>query len=322
MTAYIVRRLVWLPILLLVISFITFVLGFYGPGNPVEILAGTKGNPVIIAEIEKAYGLDQPFHVQYFNYLKNVLQFDFGYSLVKYRDQKVSDLIAQRLPVTVQLNLVSIVWSVPLGLLFGIVAAIWRNSIMDTLVRLLVLGSISMHILLLLPLLTFIFSRQHDLRFFVFTISVGPFLPVGGWDGIFSTKIILPTAILGLGIMAGFMRQTRASMIEVMQQDYIRTARSKGLFERLVIVRHALRNGLLPLVTISGFLLADLFGGSILIERWYGIEGLGKLFFDSIFAREYYIILALTLLGAVAYVVANLIVDLAYAFVDPRIHYA
>lgn len=324
MTAYIVQRLLWLPVLLLFISLITFGLGLYGPGNPIEVLAGTKATPAIIDQIKKDYGFDQPFYVQYLNYVRNALQFNFGYSLVKYRDQKVSDLIAQRLPVTIQINLISLLWSIPLGIALGILAGVWRNSVVDVIARFVVIAGISLPVILLLPFLTFAFSRQHEINFLLFSLNIGPILPVGvggQWDGIFSTKIILPAFLEGLGPLAGFTRQTRAGMIETLRQDYIRTARAKGLRERLVVFRHALRNAFLPLVTIIGFLISGLVEGSFLVENWFGIPGVGALAFDAFVSREYYIILAFVLLAAVAFVSANLLIDLAYAFIDPRIRY-
>ena len=324
MTTYIVQRLLWLPILLIVISLITFALGFYGPGDPVTILAGTKASPQIIEQIKKDYGLDQPFYVQYLNYVRNAMQFNFGYSLVKYRDQKVSDLILQRLPITIQLNVISLAWSIPLGILFGILAGVWRNSWVDFVARLVVIGGISLPIILLLPLLTFSLSRAHEFNLLFINFSLGTFLPVGvggQWDGIFSNKILLPAFIEGLGPLAGFTRQTRAGMINTLRQDYIRTARAKGMREHLVVIRHALRNAFLPLVTIVGFLISSLVEGSFLVENWFGVPGVGALAFDAFSSREYYIILAFVLLSAVAFVTANLMIDIAYAFVDPRIRY-
>lgn len=317
MTAYLIRRILWLPVLLIAVSMVTFALGLYGPGNPVEVMVGLKTNPVIVEQIKKELGLDQPFLVQYANYMGNALRLNFGYSIVKYQGQPVATLIAQRLPVTIQLNLVSLAWSLPLGIVLGVLAGVKRNSFLDLVVRAVVVLGISLPVILLLPLLTFALSRQHDLG----TLALGPFLPVAGWEGIFSNKIILPAFIEGLGVLAVFTRQTRAGVIEVMGEDYIRTARAKGLREQAVLFRHALRNALLPLVTITGFLLGSLVTGSFLVENWYGIPGIGALGYESLFSRDYYIIMALVLIVAVGYTLANLLIDVAYAFVDPRIHY-
>lgn len=317
MTTYLVRRLLWLPLLLILISLVTFGLGLYGPGDPVQVLVGLRARPEIVEQVRQEYGLDQPFVVQYVNYIANVLQGNFGYSIVKFPGQRVSDLFARRFPVTLQLNLVAILWSVPLGIALGIFAALKRKTFLDVFVRGMVILGISLPIIGLQPVLTFAMARRHEIG----GMSIGPFLPVGGWKGPFAPEIILPAFILGLGLLAVYTRQTRASMIEVLNSDYVRTARAKGLKEWMVIVRHALRNAMIPLVTIIGFTVAGLFAGSFLVESFYGIPGIGQLAYDSLTSREYYIIMAFTLLAATVYVIINLVIDILYAFVDPRIRY-
>ncbi len=317
MTAYLVRRLLWLPVLLILISLVTFALGIYGPGDPVQVLMGLRARPEIIEQVRKEYGFDQPFLVQYLNYITNALQGNFGYSVVKFPGQRVGDLFAKRFPITLQLNLVAIAWSMPLGIALGIFAALKRKSFLDVLIRGVVILGISLPVIGLQPVLTFAMARKHEIA----GLSIGPFLPVGGWKGIFAPEIILPAFILGLGVLAVFTRQTRAAMIEVMTSDFIRTARAKGLREWMVILRHAMRNALIPLVTIIGFTIAGLFAGSFIVESFYGIPGIGQLAYDSLTSREYYIIMAFTLLAATVYVLINLTIDILYAFVDPRIRY-
>lgn len=317
MTAFLVRRLLWLPVLLVLISFLTFALGIYGPGDPVQVLMGLRARPEIVEQVRKQYGFDQPFLVQYLNYIGNALQGNFGYSVVKYPGQPVGDLIAKRFPVTLQLNLVAILWSMPVGIGLGVISALNRKSWLDVFTRALVILGISLPVIGLQPVLTFLMARKHEFG----SVSFGPFLPVGGWKGIFAPEIILPAFILGLGVLAVFTRQTRAAMIEVMTSDYIRTARAKGLKEWMVIGRHALRNALIPLVTIIGFTIAGLFAGSFLVESFYGIPGVGQLAYDALTSREYYIIMAFTLMAATVYVLINLLIDVLYAFVDPRIRY-
>jgi peptide/nickel transport system permease protein len=317
MTAYLVRRLLWLPVLLIVISLVTFVLGIYGPGDPVQVLMGLRARPEIVEQVRKEYGFDQPFLVQYLNYIWNALQGNFGVSIVKYPGQPIGDLFAKRFPVTLQLNLVAILWSLPLGIALGIFAALNRKSWADVFLRAMVILGISLPVIGLQPVLTFAMARKHEIGSF----TIGPFLPVGGWKGVFAPEIILPAFILGLGVLAVFTRQTRASMIDVLNSDYVRTARAKGLKEWMVILRHALRNALIPLVTIIGFTLAGLFAGSFIVESFYGIPGIGQLAYDSLTSREYYIIMAFTLLAATVYVLINLLIDLLYVFVDPRIRY-
>lgn len=326
MAAYVIRRLVWLPVVLFLVSVITFVLGFYAPGDPVQVLLGVHANPETIERLRHEYGFDQPLYIQYINYITNALQGNFGYSLVKYRDQPVGRLIAERLPITVQLNLLALIVGTALGLPLGVVAGLKRNSHFDFSVRTVTLTSISISLLALLPILTFIFSRRQDL----FGIQFGPLLPMAG--GRFETipgtsliapttipKIILPVLIESLGYIAVMTRQMRAALIDVLGQDYIRTARSKGLRENIVIVRHAMRNALLPIATILGLSLGGLVEGSFLVEPWFGIPGIGALGFDALFAREYYIIIALVLIIAVSYVFALLLLDLIRPFLDPRL---
>jgi peptide/nickel transport system permease protein len=326
MAAFVVRRLLWLPVLLFFISLITFALGVYGPGDPIQVLLGIHATPETIERLRHEYGFDQPFLVQYFNYITNALQGNFGYSLVKYRDQPVGALIANALPVTIQLNLVAIFLGVGIGVPLGLLAGLNRDTWLDVLIRGFVIAGISLPVIFLNPVLMFIFSRRHD---FVLTalnlrFSIGPVLPMvqGYWDGIFSAKVILPAFIESLGIIAVMTRQMRAGMIEVLSEDYIRTARAKGLRERIVIVRHAMRNALIPIATILGLMLGGLVAGSFLVENWFGVPGVGALAFDALSSRDYYITMALVLLIAIAYALANLLVDLTYGLLDPRIRKA
>jgi peptide/nickel transport system permease protein len=317
---------VWLPVLLFFISVITFALGLYGPGDPVQVLLGVHANPETVERLRREYGFDQPFYVQYLNYVANALQGNFGYSLVKYRDQPVGKLIADALPVTIQLNLVAIFLGLGIGVPLGLLAGLQRDTWIDLLVRGLVVAGISLPIIFLNPVLTFLFSRRHDfvLAAAQMKFSVGPFLPMvaGHWDGLFSAKIILPAFIESLGIIALMTRQMRAGMIEVLSEDYIRTARAKGLRERVVVVRHAMRNALIPIATILGLMLGGLVAGSFLVENWFGVPGVGALAYDALFSRDYYITMALVLLIAIAYVLSNLLVDLTYGLLDPRIRKA
>jgi len=326
MGAFVIRRLLWLPVLLFFVSLITFALGLYGPGDPVQVMLGMHATPATIERLRHTYGFDQPFYVQYLNYVGNALHGDFGYSLVKYRDQPVGKLIAESLPVTVQLNIVSILLGVVLGVPLGLVAALKRDTWIDLLVRGIVIAGISFPIIFLNPVLTFIFSRRHDIIIAAahISFSLGPFLPMTGgqWDGIFSTKVILPAFIEATGVIAVLTRQMRAGMLEELGKDYVRTARAKGLRERLVVVRHAMRNALIPIATILGLMLGSLVAGDFLVEPWFGVPGVGALAFDALFSRDYYVIMALTLLIAITYVLANLLVDVMYGLLDPRIRQA
>ena len=309
MTRYIVRRLLWLPVLLLAVSIVTFALGLYGPGDPVQVLMGQHSNPDTVARIRQERGLDRPFAEQYTLYVMRALQGDFGESF-KYRGQPIGPLILERIWVSVQLGLVSLAMAFCLGVPLGVLAALKANTWLDRLtVGVTVLG-ISTPTFVLAPIVTWLFARE--LRV----------LPAGGWDGIASPKIIMPALVLGLGAVAVFARQTRASLLEVLGADFVRTARAKGLRERSVIVGHALRNALLPIFTLLGMMLGDLPAGAFIVENVFGIPGIGKLGFESFFARDYPLIMALTLIVAASYVLVNLLVDVAYVYLDPRIRYA
>jgi ABC-type dipeptide/oligopeptide/nickel transport system permease component len=309
MLVYFVRRLLWLPVLLIIVSFITFALGYYGPADPVVALLGQHYNPEIAAQLAHEYGFDQPLSVQYVKYLERIVHFDFGES-IKYRNQPVLRLLIPRLAVTIQLNAVSSFIGVAIGVLLGVTAALHRGKWIDRFVIFGVVFGRAIPVFVAGPILLFLFAR---------TI---PVLPPGGWDGIFSRSAVMPVVLLSIGPMAVFARQTRAGMLEVMGQDYIRTARAKGLHEMSVVTAHALRNAFIPLLTILGFLLGSLVEGTFLTETIFGIPGMGQLAFEALGGRDYPIIMAVTLLVAVAYALGNLWVDVLYGVVDPRIRQA
>jgi len=309
MVTYVVRRLLWLPILLVAISMITFALGLYGPGDPVLVMLGQHANPEAAARVRHELGLDRPFLVQYADYVWKALHGDFGESL-KYRGQPVGRLIAQRLWVSAQLNMAVLAIGIVVGIPLGIIAALRRNTWLDYLVVSLTIGGISLPTFVIAPILMWLLARQFRL------------LPSGGWEGIFSSRIIMPAMVLSTGPIAVFARQTRASMLEVIQQDYVRTARAKGLTERTVILGHVLRNALIPLFTIFGLMLGGLVTGTFITETIFGIPGIGRLALDAFFSRDYPVIMAGTLVVAIAYISANLLVDVGYSFIDPRIRYA
>ena len=306
MLAYLIRRLLWLPVLLVIVSFITFTLGYYGPADPIVALLGQHYDPEIAAQLAHEYGFDQPFFVQYLKYLERVARLDFGES-IKYRNQPVLRLLVPRLLITIQLNAVSSFIGVALGITLGVFAALQRGRLADRAVVFGVVFGRALPVFVAGPILLFLFAR---------TI---PVLPPGGWDGIFSRSAILPVVLLAIGPMAIFARQTRAGMLEVMGRDYIRTARSKGLRETGIVIAHALRNAFIPLLTILGFLLGSLVEGTFLTEAIFGIPGVGQFAFEALGGRDYPVIITITLLGAVAYALGNLWADLFYGVVDPRI---
>mgnify|MGYP002842248813 CR=1 FL=1 len=306
MATYIVRRLAWLPVILLIVSFITFALGRYGPGDPVEVLMGQYADETAVERIREQRGFNDPVVVQYGRYLANVLQGDFGESF-KYRGRTVSELLRKKMWVSAQLNIAALLLSVSVGVPLGLFAAHRQGTGWDTgTVAATLLGQ-SIPVFLTAPVLLLVFALKLDI------------LPTHGWGGFFDTRIILPAIAMGVPGVAIITRLTRASTLDVISQDYIRTARAKGLPESVVQRRHVLRNALIPVVTTLGFSLAGLAFTSFIVERFFGIPGIGNLFIESIFARDFPIINAVIIIGTTLFVMANLIVDLIYPWLDPRI---
>jgi ABC-type dipeptide/oligopeptide/nickel transport system permease component len=298
--------LIWVPVLLVIVSFITFALGRFGPGDPVQILLGQNFRQDAYERILKQQGLDDPIAVQYARYVGNALRFDFGESY-QYRGRSVTDLLKSKIWISAQLNFAALLISVTLGITAGLFAALRQGTWWDSAMVAFTLVGQSMHVFLTIPIALLIFSLKLGI------------LPTHGWDGFFSTSIILPALVLGIPGVAIVTRLTRASTLDVIGQDYIRTARAKGLPERLVRLRHILRNAMIPVVTTLGFSLAGLASGSFIVELYFGIPGVGLLTIESLFSRDYPIIMAVTLLGTTLFVLANLIVDLVYPILDPRI---
>jgi ABC-type dipeptide/oligopeptide/nickel transport system permease component len=303
---YIARRLLWVPVLLFLVSFITFFLGQYGPGDPVQILLGQYSDPAAVERIRQQRGLDDNIAVQYSRYIAGVVQGDFGESF-QYRGRTVGELLAQRIPVSAQLNLAALIISIGLGIPIGLFSALKQGSIWDTTSVAATLLAQSLPVFFTAPMLLIIFALKWQL------------LPTHGWGGFFDTRIIMPALVIGIPGVAIITRLTRASTLEVVHQDYIRTARAKGLSERVVVIRHILRNALIPVVTTLGFSLAGLAGGSFIVELYFGIPGVGLLAIESLFARDYPIIMAVVIIGTTLFVLANLLIDLAYPLLDPRI---
>lgn len=307
MIRYLLRRLLWLPVLLLIVTLITYALGFYGPGDPVKILMGQRYDPETADRVRHEMGLDRPFFIQYSDYVWGLVHGDLGKS-IKYR-RPVMDLIKSRLWVSFQLNVAALALGVLLGIPLGVVAALKHHTWVDYTIVTGTVAGISFPSFVIAPILLWFLAARFRI------------LPSGGWDGLFSAKAVMPVAVLTIGVIAVFVRQTRANMMDVISEDYVRTARSKGLAERTVMLGHALRNALIPLFTIFGLMVGGLVGGTFIVETIFGIPGIGQLGFQAFFARDYPVIMALTILIAVAYALANLFVDLGYSIIDPRIRY-
>ena len=306
MGKYVLQRMIWLPIILLIVSFITFALGRFGPGDPVEILMGQYADEQVVERIREQRGLNDPIFVQYGRYLKNVVRGDFGESF-KYRGRTVSELLKKKMWVSAQLNIAALFLSVSIGIPLGLFAALRQGTFWDTGTVVFTLLGQSIPVFLTAPLLLIVFALKLDI------------LPTHGWGGFFDTRIILPAIVMGVPGIAIITRLTRASTLEVLGQDYIRTARAKGLSEFTVQRRHILRNAMIPVITMLGFSLAGIAFTSFIVERFFGIPGIGNLFIESIFARDFPIINAVIIIGTTMFVLANLVVDLIYPWLDPRI---
>ncbi|MDQ0268737.1 ABC transporter permease [Cytobacillus purgationiresistens] len=305
MAKYIGKRLLYMLISLWLIVTATFFLMKIAPGNP--FASEKKLPPEIQANLNAHFGLDKPWYQQYTDYLMNVVTWDFGPSF-KYKSQTVNDLISDGFPVSFILGLEAIFLAVAFGILFGVIAALKQNKWQDyTTMAIAVLG---------ISVPSFIMATF--LQYFL-AIKLGVF-PVARWESFMHT--ILPAIALAAGPMAYIARLTRSSMLEVLANDYIKTAKAKGLSSGVITVKHAMRNALLPVVTYLGPLTAGVLTGSFVIEKIFGIPGLGFHFVTSITNRDYTVIMGVTVFYSIILLVAILLVDIAYGIIDPRIKLA
>jgi len=302
---YILRRLLYAIPVMLVVSLIVFGILHIAPGDPATMLAGEDARPEDVAAIKANYGLDQPLYVQYGVWLGNALRGDFGRSIVTRRP--VMDEIATRLPSTVQLAVSALFLAVIVGMIVGVISATRQYSALDHGVMVLALLGVSMPVFWLGLMLIMIFAVE--LRW----------LPTGGTGTI--QQLVLPAVTLGAASTAIIARMTRSSMLEVVRQDYIRTARAKGLMERVVLVRHALKNALIPVATVVGIEFGYLLGGAVITETVFSRPGLGRLLVTSINSRDFPVVQGTLMLLAGSFVLVNLLVDILYGFLDPRIRY-
>ncbi len=305
MLRYIVRRILWMIPVLIFISIVTFALVHSVPGGPFE--REKKLPPEVVANLEKYYGLDKPLYQQYLTYVANIVtKFDFGPSM-RQRGRTVNEIFAAHLPISAQLGVLALLVALVIGIPLGIVAALKQNTFWDYLGMGIAVFGVSVPNIVLGPLLIWIFA-----------LWLGWF-PVAGWGT--PAHMVLPAIALGLGSSAIIGRLTRASMLQVIREDYIRTARSKGLTERVIMIRHALKNAFIPVATVLGPMFAALTTGTFVVEQIFAIPGMGKYFITSVTNRDFAVVMGTTLLYAVFLVFANLAVDITYAFLDPRIRY-
>ena len=304
MLRYIIKRLLWMIPVILGVLIIVFTISYFTPGDPAASMLGTNYTPESYAALREKLGLDKPFFVQLFNYIWNLIsRFDMGKAYST--GQSVAAEMLARFPVTLRLGIFSVLVTMVLGVPLGILSATKQYSVADYSVTslALIVAAIPNYVLALFALLGF-------------SVKLG-WLPISGlgtWDA-----WILPVAANSLGFVAVIARMTRTSMLEVIRQDYIRTARSKGLREGVIIRRHALPNALIPIVTVIGFQLSYIMAGSIIVETIFSIPGMGMYIMGGITGRDYPIINGTVLVLSMCICVMNLLVDIAYAFIDPRI---
>ena len=312
MLTFALKRAFMLIPTLLVMTMITYVIMELTPGSPFDLENANGITPEMIARLEEQYGLDRPWYERYITYVGNAIQGDFGQSY-SYRPQEVSSIIGRTLPVSLHLGTMAFIFAVVVGMILGILAAVNQNGVIDY-------TSITVAILFY-SMPSFVMGFLLILLFAVWLPNLG--LDVGlrpaGWDT--PRDWILPTIALGAAPLASVARYTRSSMIDVIRSDYVRTARAKGLAQRKVILKHVLKNALIPVVTILGPIFAIVATGSFFVEKIFNVPGMGKFYVESMQTKDQTMILAVTLIFGVFLAVMNLIVDLLYGIIDPRIRY-
>ena len=319
MTTYIIRRLLMAVVILWLVTLIVFFAMRLLPGDPLIIFLGQQagsGTTITEKELEglrHEYGLDKPIMVQYVNWIFGILRGNLGTS-INYHEN-VGKLLLERFPITLQLGLVAYVIGNSLGILLGLLAAIRRGTWIDTVTTTFANVGITIPIFWLGLLLMYAFG-----------LKLG-WLPIAGFTSPLDNfwlslkQMIMPVICLGITGLAFIARQTRSSMLEVVKQDYIRTAWSKGLGERTIIMRHALKNSLIPVITLLGIGIGFVFGGSVVVETVFAIPGVGRLLVTSVFAQDYVVVQSGTLVIATIIILSNLIVDISYGWLDPKIRY-
>lgn len=304
MQRYLLRRLLWMIPVLVFISLVTFILMHSVPGGPWD--REKQLAPAVIENLNRRYGMDRPLWDQYASFLGNAARGDLGVSFM-YQDRSVTSVISEGLPITATLAGLALAVAVGIGVPLGILAALRQNSWVDYVCLFFATIGASVPNFVLAILL-------------IIGLSVGlHLLPTGGWGE--WQKAVMPALSLGVYPAAVLARITRASMIEAIRQDYVRTARAKGMVEQVILGRHILKNALIPVVTVLGPVAAGLIAGSFIVESIFGVPGIGKFFIQGIFARDYGLMMGATLFYAVVIASANLLVDVLYAFIDPRIRY-
>lgn len=318
MAGYIARRLLQSLVVLVIITFLVFGIMRWLPGDPILLYLSSDSYRITdaaeIARMRHEYGLDKPIPVQYLDWVKGVVQGDLGKSITK--GTTVNEELARAVPITLYLGFVSFIISQLIGIPLGILAAIRRGTWIDNTILVFANLGVTAPIFWVGIILIYLFAVQLK------------WLPVQGYTSPFTDfslsvqQLILPAFCLALGPLAGATRQTRSAMLVVLHQDYVRTAWAKGLSERVVIGRHVVKNGILPVVTLAGMAVPMIIGGAVLVETVFNIPGIGRLAVNALFAKDYAIVQGVVLITAIAVIVANLLVDLSYGWLDPRVRLA
>ena len=335
MITYFLRRLLGLIPVLFGISLLVFAFVRAIPGDPAIVLLGERANEASLARIRTNMGLDRPLPEQYIKYMGELLQGNLGTSI--FSQIAISDDIKRRFPATLELSLAAMFFALLVGVPLGIVAAVRRNTIVDNVAMMIALVGVSMPVFWLGMIMKFIFSVQSkvfppsaridDILSFTFVPITNMYIldgilrlsPAIVWDA--TLHLVMPAIALGTIPMAIIARMTRSSMVEVLSQDYVRTARAKGLVQRTVIWKHALRNAMLPVITVVGLSFGGLLSGAVLTESIFAWSGIGSWIYEGISQRDYPVIQSGVLLVSFVFVLVNLMVDMSYAFFDPRIQY-
>jgi peptide/nickel transport system permease protein len=303
---YVARRALAAVPTLWGVATVVFVMARLLPGDPARVIAGLLASPEDVERIRHQMGLDQPLGTQYLDFLGSLLRLNLGTSA--HTNAPVVEEIASRLPYTIELAVIALAIAVTVGIFAGVVAAIRRNTFLDLLISGLSVFGVSMPVYWLGLMMIIVFAIELHI------------FPAAGADE--PTSIVMPALTLALFSVGLITRMTRSSMLEVLGQDYVRTARAKGAPFRLVVFRHALRNALVPIMTVIGLQFGSLLSGAVVTETVFAWPGVGRLLVDSIFFRDYPVVQGLVLMFGTTFVLINLLVDLLYAYVDPRIHYS
>jgi peptide/nickel transport system permease protein len=314
MLIFILRRLLSAIPTLILVSLFVFTLQKLLPGDPVQAMAGEERDPAVTEYLRDKYRLNDPVPLQYVHWVGNVLQGDFGTSLRT--EQPVTTLLASKLPVTLELAVLALIIALLIGIPTGVISAVRKGTATDYAANVFALSGISIPHFWLGILLIMIFAVKLQ------WLPASGFVPLGEDLGQNLKTLILPAFVLGAGLSGVLMRHTRSAMLEVLRADYVRTARAKGLFPRTVILKHALRNALMPIVTLTTLLFGELLGGAVLTEQVFSIPGFGKMIVDAVFNRDYAVVQGVVLCVAIGFLLLNLLADVLYRLINPRLRTA